>query len=78
MFKVTFAEGFRAPIDVRAELHFLVNEIASTLGTIPADHHSAWASLSESEVRVIVRGWQFFYRVDPEARQIIVLAGRPA
>jgi len=77
VFKVTFTEGFAAPIDVRAELHLKLYEIASTIGSIPAHHHSAWSSLSESEARLDVRGWQFVYRVDPKDRRIIVLGGSP-
>jgi len=38
MLKVTFAEGFGAPIDVRAELYPRLGEIASTIGPIPAHH----------------------------------------
>ena len=38
MFKVTFAGRFGARIDVRAELHLRLYEIASTIGLIPAPH----------------------------------------
>ncbi|OLC08769.1 MAG: hypothetical protein AUH41_07350 [Gemmatimonadetes bacterium 13_1_40CM_66_11] len=53
MLKVTFAEGFGAPIDVRAELHPRLGEIASTIGPIPAHHWESGFSTEEghNEVR---------------------------
>jgi len=78
VFKVAFAEGFGAPAEIRAELVLRLYEISSTIESIPAHRRSAWFSLGDSDVRVDVRGWQFFYRVDPQARLITVLRGSPA
>jgi len=44
MFKVTFAGRFGARIDVRAELHLRLYEIASTIGLIPAPHYGVSAN----------------------------------
>jgi len=65
------------PAEIRAELRLRLYEVATTLAHMPADH-SVWESMEDSEVQIDVRGWQFFYRVDPTARRITVLRGGPS
>ena len=78
VFKVAFTAEFGAPDEIRAELRLRLHELASTLASIPAHHHSVWSSLVNSDLRLDVRGWQFLYRVDPTARRITVLRGGPS
>jgi hypothetical protein len=78
VFKVALTAEFGAPDDIRAELLLRMGELASTLASIPAHHHSVWSSLVDSELRLDVRGWKFLYRVDPAARRITVHRGGPS
>ena len=65
------------PAEIRAELQLRLYEVATTLANMPADH-SVWESMEDSEVQIDVRGWQFFYRVDPTGLRITVLRGGPS
>lgn len=78
VFQVALTAEFGAPDEVRDELRLRLHELASTLASIPAHHHSVWSSLVYSEMRLDVGGWQFLYRVDPSARRITVLRGVPS
>jgi len=77
VYKVTLAQTNPMPAEIRAELRLRLYEVATTLADMPADH-GVWESMEDSEVQIDVRGWQFFYRVDPTARRITVLRGGPS
>lgn len=77
VYKVSLAQTNPMPAEIRAELRLRLYEVATTLADMPADH-GVWESMEDSEVQIDVRGWQFFYRVDPTARRITVLRGGPS
>src|SRR2546426_4733563 len=78
VFKGALTAESAAPDEFRAELLLRLGELASTLASIPAHHHSVWSSPVDSDLRLDVRGWQFLYRVDPPARRITVHRGGPS
>jgi hypothetical protein len=76
MYHVALTDISGAPLDVRAELQRRMQEIARTVGSIP-DDHTFWARSVDQELRVDVRGWRFFYRVDPSQHTVDVVRGIP-
>ncbi len=76
MYFVALTDVADAPLEVRAELERRMEEIATTVASIPRDH-SFWEKAFDRELQVDVKGWRFFYRVDAATHKIDVIKGRP-
>ncbi|MFL5393586.1 MAG: hypothetical protein ACJ79W_13795 [Myxococcales bacterium] len=63
-----------APTAVCAEARVRFEEIAAALKGIPEDS-PFWASARVSRLRLVVRGWSFFYAVDGDT--LLVTEARP-
>jgi hypothetical protein len=72
MYHVAFTDVSGAPLEIRAELRMRMQQIATTVDSIPRDH-SFWSKAAEHELQVDVRGWRFFYRVDQATYTLDVL-----
>jgi hypothetical protein len=72
VYSVRLAHKTAVPDEIRAELRLRLHEITTTLANVPADH-IVWESMRDSEVRIDVRGWHFFYRVDRKAQRVTVV-----
>jgi hypothetical protein len=58
-----------APAKVREEAQSRFEEIAAGLDGIPAES-PFWSSARVSELRLVVRGWTFFYTLDGETLRV--------
>jgi len=61
-----------APPAVREEARRRFEEIAETLGGIPAES-AFWASTRVSRLCLVVEGWSFFYTLDDETLRVTEL-----
>ncbi|TMB26749.1 MAG: hypothetical protein E6J62_04010 [Deltaproteobacteria bacterium] len=57
------------PEAVRVEARSRLEEITLALQEIPPDS-PFWASVQVSQLCLVVRGWSFFYEIEPETLRV--------
>ncbi len=57
------------PVYIRQEARLRFEEIADGVQNIPPDS-AFWASVRVSRLRLVVRGWAFFYTFDGETLRV--------
>ena len=71
-FAVSFAHSLgEVPAPVLSKLRGLLSEVGATLETIPRTS-AVWESVALGGMLIEIEGWRFQYRVNADAREIIV------